>query len=112
MVRVSILPLLLLVSQVTSYDQTCIDVTQPPYFVKLYLYFKNGCKWTDDATFTAQSIASYGHCCLGDASKLPGNCTCPLASQENDKHQQFVDAMYGKDGKSGWCDDVKAKCGL
>ena len=97
----------------TSYSQDCIDVTQPPFFVKIWLYFHNGWKWTSDEEFTAQSIGSYGRCCNGTDS-LPGDCKCPLANNSTDpeKYQEFVDAMYGTNETTGWCSDVKDKCGL
>eukprot|EP00590_Aulacoseira_subarctica_P004689 CAMPEP_0172422994 /NCGR_PEP_ID=MMETSP1064-20121228/9080_1 /TAXON_ID=202472 /ORGANISM="Aulacoseira subarctica , Strain CCAP 1002/5" /LENGTH=110 /DNA_ID=CAMNT_0013164105 /DNA_START=115 /DNA_END=444 /DNA_ORIENTATION=- len=87
-----------------AYSAECTSVTQPPIFVKWYLYFKNGFVWTSDDDFTKQSIDSYGRCCNGIAT-LPGNCSCPLAaanSTDHAKFEKFTLAMYGDNTTSGW----------
>jgi hypothetical protein len=113
LVLLSATSLLALVSA-SNYTEACIKVTQPPYFVKIYLFFVNGFHWTSDEEFTAQSIGGYGRCCNG-IETLPGDCKCPLAatnSTDPAKFNQFVTAMYGENKSSGWCTDTKNACSL
>ena len=118
MVRVasSVLSFLLgaatLLGLAVAYSDKCTSVTQPPIFVKWYLYFKNGFVWTSDDDFTKQSIESYGRCCNG-IDTLPGNCSCPLAAANTTnpaKFAKFTVAMYGDSKTPGWCADVKNSC--
>jgi hypothetical protein len=97
-----------------NYTEACISVTQPPFFVKVYLFFTNGFQWTSEEEFTAQSIGGYGRCCNG-IDTLPGDCKCPLAaanSTDPAKFTKFVTAMYGEDKTSGWCAETKSACSL
>jgi hypothetical protein len=98
----------------SNYTEACTQVTQPPFFVKIYLFFSNGFHWTSDEEFTAQSIGSYGRCCNG-IETLPGDCKCPLAaanSTDPAKFTKFVTKMYGEDKTSGWCAETKSACDL
>ena len=89
----------------SNYTQECLDVTQPPGFVKAMDCAKNfGCNSCD--YYTAMSIDATTRCCnLDDLSE----CTCPKKNTTS-----FVDAMFGPltngERSGGWCDEVSAAC--
>mmetsp|Transcript_53176 Transcript_53176/g.64073 ORF Transcript_53176/g.64073 Transcript_53176/m.64073 type:complete len:130 (+) Transcript_53176:84-473(+) len=96
----------------SEYPDECIANTQPPFLVKVVLFFKNGFVYTPPEEFTKQSLCGYSRCCPSDGPEgLPGSCKCPLAQTDSDKHEKFVKAMFGEnESDPGWCGTVGFVC--
>ena len=93
-------------SEHTRYTQECLDITQPPDFVKFFDCFQYWeCKSCD--YYTLLSLVSAKRCCnIDDLS----DCHCPKKDTDS-----FLDKMFGPkrdDGSrtGGWCADVAAAC--
>mmetsp|Transcript_45224 Transcript_45224/g.54838 ORF Transcript_45224/g.54838 Transcript_45224/m.54838 type:complete len:130 (+) Transcript_45224:279-668(+) len=116
---IHLLPILLIAIVLRSapvvgdeYPDECIENTQPPFFVKVWLFFKNGFVYTPPEAFTKQSLCGYTRCCPDDGAEgLPGSCKCPLAQSDSDKHEKFVKGMFGEsESDPGWCGTVGYVC--
>lgn len=90
------------------YSKECVDLTQPPFIVKLFNIFSgNSCE-----DYTMKSLAAADRCCLSGPEDLPGECQCPKAAEDTESkgYQKFVKGMYGDDTEEGWCSKVQSAC--